>query len=88
MNQSELHQTINATPGKVWETLFSQYGDIHLHNPTMTASSYLGDASEGAPGVARHCEFGKEGVPRRRDHRCPFARLPDQTYWSVLPLPM
>ena len=58
MNQSELNETINASPEKVWDALFSQYGDIHVHNPTMTASNYLQGASEGASGVVRHCEFG------------------------------
>ena len=58
MNQSELHETINAAQEVVWDVLFSQYGDIHVHNPTMTASSYLDGATAGAAGVVRHCEFG------------------------------
>ena len=60
MNQSELNETINASTEKVWEVLFSQYGDIQIHNPTMTASSYMHGASEGASDVVRHCEFGKK----------------------------
>lgn len=60
MNKSELNETINASKEKVWEVLFSQYGDIHVHNPTMTASSYMHGASEGASDVVRHCEFGKK----------------------------
>ena len=58
MNQSELNETIHAPKERVWEVLFSQYGDIHIHNPTMTASNYLEGATEGAAGVVRHCEFG------------------------------
>ena len=60
MNQSELNETILAPREEVWEVLFSQYGDIHIHNPTMTASSYMHGASEGAPDVVRHCEFGEK----------------------------
>lgn len=60
MNQSELNETINASREKVWEVLFSQYGDIQIHNPTMTASSYMHGASEGASDVVRHCEFGEK----------------------------
>lgn len=60
MNQSELNETINASRDKVWEVLFSQYGDIHIHNPTMTASTYMHGATEGASDVVRHCEFGKK----------------------------
>lgn len=60
MNQSELNETINASREAVWEVLFSQYGDIHVHNPTMTASSYLEGAAQGATDVVRHCEFGKK----------------------------
>lgn len=58
MNQSELHETINAPQEVVWDVLVAQYGDIHVHNPTMTASAYLQGATEGASGVVRHCEFG------------------------------
>jgi len=60
VNQSELNETINASTEKVWDVLFSQYGDIQIHNPTMTASSYMHGASEGASDVVRHCEFGKK----------------------------
>ena len=37
--------------------MFGQYGDIHLHNPTMQSSSYMNNATRGAQGVVRHCEF-------------------------------
>ncbi len=60
MNQSELNETINASREEVWEVLFSQYGDIHIHNPTMTASTYMQGASRGAQDVVRHCEFGEK----------------------------
>ena len=60
MNQPELNETINASREEVWEVLFAQYGDIHIHNPTMTASSYMHGASEGASDVVRHCEFGEK----------------------------
>lgn len=57
MNQSELNETINASREDVWEVLFSQYGEIHIHNPTMKSSSYMHDASRGALDVVRHCQF-------------------------------
>lgn len=60
MNQSELNEPIRASREDVWEILFSQYGDIHVHNPTMTSSNYLHEASNGALNVVRHCEFGKK----------------------------
>ena len=57
MNQSELNETVNASQEEVWEVLFAQYGDIHVHNPTMQASNYLHGASQGALDVVRHCDF-------------------------------
>jgi hypothetical protein len=95
MNQSELHETIAASTDEVWEVLFAQYGDIHVHNPTMTASSYLDGASEGAEGVVRHCEFGTKLYLDERitdvddgtsfrvevvDHNLPFVKEMSATY--------
>ncbi|MEM7323139.1 MAG: SRPBCC family protein [Actinomycetota bacterium] len=60
MNQTEINETIQASIDQVWEVLFSQYGDIHIHNPLMTASNYMHGATEGGPDVVRHCEFGKK----------------------------
>ena len=57
MNQSVLDETVRASKADVWEVLFSQFGDIHVHNPTMQSSSYLHGASTGAKDVVRHCEF-------------------------------
>ncbi|MCP3936922.1 MAG: hypothetical protein GY708_16295 [Actinomycetia bacterium] len=57
MNQSELNDSIRASREDVWEILFSQFGDIHIHNPTMQSSNYMHDASRGALDVVRHCEF-------------------------------
>lgn len=57
MNQSVLNESIGASREDVWEILFSQYGDIHVHNPTMKSSNYMHDASRGALDVVRHCEF-------------------------------
>ena len=95
MNQSELNETINASREKVWEVLFSQYGDIHVHNPTMTASSYMHGASKGASDVVRHCEFGEKLYLDERitdvdeyksfrvdvvEHNLPFVRDMSATY--------
>ncbi len=35
MSKSEFKTVINASKEKTWEVLFQQYGDIHIHNPTM-----------------------------------------------------
>jgi len=57
MNKSVLTQTIKASKEKVWEVLFNQYGDIHIHNPTMQASNYLDNTTKGALNAIRYCEF-------------------------------
>ena len=95
MNQSELNTTINASREDVWEILFSQYGDIHVHNPTMQSSIYLHDASRGALDVVRHCEFTDklyldeqitevdEGTSFRvevLEHNLPFVKEMSATY--------
>ena len=41
MNQSEFKEVINASKEEVWEVLFSQYGDIHIHNPSMEPSNFV-----------------------------------------------
>ena len=58
MHKSEFTEVINASKEKTWEVLFSQYGDIHLHNPTMESSNYMNGASRGELDCIRHCEFG------------------------------
>jgi hypothetical protein len=60
MKKSEFKEVINASVEKVWEVLFSQYGDIHIHNPTMTASNYIGHATKGELNSARHCMFDEK----------------------------
>ena len=57
MNESELKVTIGASREDVWEVLFTQYGDIHMHNPTMDSSKYMHDALKGELGSARHVQF-------------------------------
>tara|TARA_B100000809_G_C15094100_1_gene514327 strand:- start:205 stop:693 length:489 start_codon:yes stop_codon:yes gene_type:complete len=57
MNSSEFNITINASPQKVWEVLFNQYGDIHNHNPTMQSSNYMNESAKGDLNVVRHCQF-------------------------------
>ena len=95
MNQSELNETIIAPREEVWEVLFSQYGDIHIHNPTMTASGYMHGSTRGAQEVVRHCEFGKKLYLDEQitevdehnsfrvevlDHNLPFVRDMSATY--------
>ena len=57
MNKSELTITINASREETWKILFDQYGDIHLHNPTMISSNYMHEASIGELDSKRHVEF-------------------------------
>lgn len=57
MTRSEFKETINAPKEKVWEILFNQYGDIQVHNPTMTSSNYLHNATKGDLNCVRHCKF-------------------------------
>lgn len=57
MNKSEFIEVINAPKEKVWEVLFNQYGDIHVHNPTMQSSNYMHKATKGELDCVRHCEF-------------------------------
>ena len=45
---------------KIWEVLFNEYGDIHIHNPGMIASNYMGDATKGALNSARHVNFNEK----------------------------
>ncbi len=95
MNQSELTETVNASSDEVWKVLFMQYGDIHVHNPTMQASNYLNGATTGALDVVRHCDFTDklwldeqivevdEGTSVRivvLDHNLPFVDEMSATY--------
>ena len=57
MNRSELRIVINASKEKTWEVLYSQYGDIHIHNPTMQSSHYMHNASKGKLDCMRHVKF-------------------------------
>ncbi|MGH1366007.1 MAG: hypothetical protein ACRBF0_20780 [Calditrichia bacterium] len=60
MNKSEFREVINASKEKTWEVLFNQYGDIHIHNPTMIASNYMHSASKGELNCVRHCKFDEK----------------------------
>ena len=57
MNKSELREVINASKEETWEVLFNQYGDIHIHNPTMISSNYIHNASIGELDCMRHVKF-------------------------------
>lgn len=60
MNRSEFNETIDASKERVWDLLFHQYGDIHVHNPTMVASHYLNNSSKGELNAVRHCKFSEK----------------------------
>jgi hypothetical protein len=57
MNKSEFKQVINASKEKTWEVLFNQYGDIHIHNPGMPTSRYMGNSTKGELNCSRHVTF-------------------------------
>ena len=57
MNRTEFHDVINAPAERVWDVLFHQYGDIHVHNPTMVTSNYQHGATKGELNAVRHCKF-------------------------------
>ena len=57
MNKTEFREVINASKEKTWDVLFNQYGDIHIHNPTMKSSTYLNNATQGELNCVRHCKF-------------------------------
>jgi len=57
MSKSDFKQVINASKEKTWEVLFNQYGTIHIHNPGMPASRYIGNATKGGLNVSRHVTF-------------------------------
>ena len=57
MNKSEFREVINASKEKTWEVLFTQYGDIHVHNPGMISSNYMHNATNGELNCERHCQF-------------------------------
>jgi len=60
MNRSEFNDVIHAPKERVWDLLFNQYGDIHIHNPTMVTSNYLNDGTKGALNTVRHCKFSEK----------------------------
>ncbi len=60
MNKSEFTEIINVSVEKTWEVLFRQYGDIHIHNPTMISSNYMNSASIGAVNCSRRCMFDEK----------------------------
>jgi hypothetical protein len=57
MNRSEFNEVIDAPKERVWDVLFNQYGDIHIHNPTMVTSNYLHHGTKGELNAVRHCTF-------------------------------
>lgn len=57
MNRTEFNEIINASKDRVWDLLFHQYGDIHIHNPTMVTSNYLNGGTKGELNSVRHCKF-------------------------------
>ncbi len=95
LNKSEFISVVHASRDAVWDVLFSQYGDIHLHNPTMQASHYMHGAEKGELGCVRHCDFSDKLFLQERidevdgtssvsvvatEHNLPFLREMRATY--------
>ncbi|MFT5818893.1 MAG: hypothetical protein ACI8ZM_000114 [Crocinitomix sp.] len=57
MSKTEFKQIINVSKERTWEVLFSQYGDIHIHNPGMPISKYVGNSTKGELNAKRYCTF-------------------------------
>lgn len=57
MKSIEVKQVLNTEQSKVWNALFNEYGNIHLHNPGIVKSHNLNGATQGGLGCSRHCEF-------------------------------
>lgn len=60
MNKSEFREVIKASKEQVWDVLFTQYGDIHQHNPGMVSSKYLHNSIRGELNCVRHCQFNEK----------------------------
>ena len=95
LNKSEFVEVIHASKERVWKVLFAEYGDIHVHNPTMQASNYMNGAEHGELGCMRHTKFSDklfldEKIAELDEHRSltvvatehnlPFLRQMSATY--------
>ena len=60
MNKSEFREVINASKESTWEVLFTQFGDIHVHNPGMISSNYMDNKTKGELNCGRHCKFNEK----------------------------
>jgi len=57
LNRTEFIEIINASMERTWDILYHQYGEIHVHNPTMVTSHYLDSGTKGELNAVRHCKF-------------------------------
>tara|TARA_B100000809_G_C15111924_1_gene520932 strand:- start:507 stop:995 length:489 start_codon:yes stop_codon:yes gene_type:complete len=57
MSKSEFKIIVNSSKEETWEVLYNQYGDIHIHNPGMPISKYLGNSTKGELNAKRYCTF-------------------------------
>lgn len=48
--------TINAIREKVWDTLYTRFGDVHLYNPSLDGSHFT-KGSKGAVECERQCDL-------------------------------
>lgn len=48
--------TINASREKVWDALFTKFGEVHLYNPNIDGSHYI-KGEGGSVGCERQCNL-------------------------------
>jgi len=57
--------TINSTKEKIWEIIFSRFGEVNLYNPGIDSSHYI-KGNGGAVGCERHCQLDAKTEVRER----------------------
>ena len=52
-----LAQTIEVSKSKAWDVLFTQFGNVHTHNPNLEGSHFIKDYNQGRLGCERRCNI-------------------------------
>ena len=55
-------RVIDAPPGRVWEAMVGDYGEIANFSPYIYASTYENGSLEGTLGAERKCHFNAQGT--------------------------
>ena len=56
---------VNASNAKVWDTLYTNYGNIHLYNPNLEGSHFT-SGNVGEVGCERECQLDSKTFVRER----------------------